>query len=60
MDYVMSMTVAGKSFYVLRDGQTGKQIVRREKIATTTGAQFPHPQDRCQQLFLTLALPLAR
>jgi len=60
MDYVMTMTVAGKSFYVLSDGQTGRQIVRREKIVTSTGAQCANSQDRRQQLFLTLAAPLVK
>ena len=60
MDYVMTMTVAGKSFYVLSDGCNRKRIVRREKIVTTTGAQMPQPQNRCQQLYLTLAAPLVR
>jgi hypothetical protein len=56
----MTMTVAGKSFHVLSDGRNRKHIVRREKIVTTTGAQTPHNQNRCQQLYLTLANPLAR
>jgi hypothetical protein len=60
MDYVMTMTVAGKSFYVSNDGSKRKQIVRREKIVTTTGAQMPKSQNRRQQLYLTLAAPLAK
>jgi hypothetical protein len=60
MDYITTMTVAGKSFYVLSDSRNRKQIVRREKIVTTTGAQTPHYQNRCQQLYLTLANPLGR
>jgi len=60
MDYVMTMTVAGRSFYVLSDHSGRKQIVRREKIVTTTGAQMPQSQNRRQQLFLTLASPLVK
>ena len=55
MDYVMTMTVAGKSFYVLSDAQGRKQIVRREKILTTTGTSALHPQNKRQHLYLTLA-----
>jgi len=55
MDHVTTMTVAGKSFYVLSDGQSRKRIVRREKILTTTGSQTPHAQNQRQQLYLTLA-----
>ena len=55
MDYVMTMTVAGKSFYVSSDGQGRRQIVRREKILTTTGSQTPQTQSKRQQLYLTLA-----
>lgn len=60
MDHVMTMTVAGRSFYVLSDGCSRKQIVRREKIVTTTGAQMAQSQNRCQQLYLTLAAPLPK
>jgi hypothetical protein len=60
MDYVMTMTVAGKSFYVSSDSGKRKQIVRREKIMTTTGMQTPQYQNRRQQLYLTLAAPLAK
>ena len=60
MDYVMTMTVAGKSFYVSCDGSKRKQIVRREKIVTTTGAQMPQSYNRRQQLYLTLAAPLTK
>jgi hypothetical protein len=59
MDHVTTMTVAGKSFYVLSDGRNRKQIVKREKITTSTGAQTPDSQNKRQQLFLTLA-PLAK
>lgn len=55
MDYVMTMTVAGKSFYVSSDGRNRKQIVRREKILTTTGSQAPQTQSKRQHLYLTLA-----
>ncbi len=55
MDYVMTMTVAGKSFYVSSDGQGRRRIVRREKILTTTGTTTPHPQSKRQHLYLTLA-----
>ena len=55
MDYVTTMTVAGKSFYVLNDGQSRKKIVRREKIMTTTGSQTPPAQNQRQHLYLTLA-----
>ena len=60
MDHVMTMTVAGKSFYVLSDGRNRKQIVRREKITTSTGAQASDSHNKRQQLFLTLAAPLAK
>ena len=60
MDYVMTMTVAGKSFYVLSDNCNRQRIVRREKIVTTTGAQMLQPQSKCRQLYLTLAAPHAR
>lgn len=55
MDYVMTMTVAGKSFYVSSDGQGRRQIVRKEKILTTTGSQVPQTQSKRQHLYLTLA-----
>ena len=55
MDYVMTMTVAGKSFYVTSDGQSRKKIVRREKIMTSTGSQTPQSQNKRQHLYLTLA-----
>jgi hypothetical protein len=55
MDYLMVVTAAGKSLYILGDGRTRHQIVRREKIVTATGAQSLHPQHKRQQLFLTLA-----
>jgi hypothetical protein len=54
------MTVAGKSFHVLSDGRNRKQIVRREKIITSTGAQMQDSQNKRQQLFLTLAASLAK
>lgn len=55
MDHVTTMTVAGKSFYVSSDGRGRRQIVRREKILTTTGTQTPNPQSKRQHLYLTLA-----
>jgi hypothetical protein len=55
MDYVTTMTVAGKSFYVSSDGRGRKKIVRREKILTTTGSQTPQTQNKRQHLYLTLA-----
>jgi hypothetical protein len=55
MDYVMTMTVAGKSFYVSSDGRGRKQIVSRQKILTTTGTQTSNPQSKRQHLYLTLA-----
>lgn len=52
----MTMTVAGKSFYVLSDEQgRSRKIVRREKIVTTTGTSSAHPQNKRQHLYLTLA-----
>ena len=55
MDYVTTMTVAGKSFYVMSDGPGRKKIVRREKIMTTTGSQTPAAQNKRQHLYLTMA-----
>ncbi len=60
MDYLISVTAAGKSFLVISDSHGRQQIVRREKIATTTGTQAPHPQQKRQHLFLTLAAPSAK
>ena len=51
----MTMTVAGKSFYVLSDARSRQQIVRREKIVTSTGSQTSTNQNKRQQLYLTLA-----
>ena len=55
MDYLMVVTAAGKSQFVVVDSRSRKQIVRREKVATTTGTESPHPQPKRQHLFLTLA-----
>jgi hypothetical protein len=55
MDYVTTMTVAGKSFCFLSDGQGRKKIVKREKIVTTTGSQTPQSQSKRQHFYLTLA-----
>ena len=55
MDHVMTMTVAGKSFYVSSGGQSRKKIVRREKVLTTTGSQTAQTQNQRQHLYLTLA-----
>lgn len=54
MDHVMTMIVAGKSFYVLSDGRGRKQVIGLAKIFTTTGAQIPDSQNRRRQFFLTL------
>ena len=51
----MTMTVAGKSFYVSSGGQSRKKIVRREKVLTTTGSQTAQTQNQRQHLYLTLA-----
>jgi len=50
----MTMTVAGKSLYVLSDGRGRKQIIGRAKIVTATGTQTPHAQNKRHQFFLTL------
>jgi hypothetical protein len=60
MDYLMVVTAAGKSYLVLSDSCGRIQIVRRERIATTTGTQSPHPQQKRQHLFLSMAGPHAK
>jgi hypothetical protein len=60
MDYLMVVTAAGKSHLVLSDNRSRMQIVRRDKIVTTTGTQSPHPQHKRQHFFLSLAGPPAR
>jgi hypothetical protein len=60
MDYLMVVTAAGKSLVISSDSRGRKQIVRRDKIVTTTGTQTPHPRFKRQHLFLTLAGPPVR
>jgi hypothetical protein len=60
MDYLMVVTVAGKSFSVLSDSRGRRQIVRREKIVTSTGTESPYPHPKRQHLFLSLAGPPVR
>lgn len=60
MDYLMVVTAAGKSLLVLSDSRDRKQIVRRDKVVTTTGTQPLHPQQKRQHFFLSLASPPAR
>jgi len=57
MDHLMVVTAAGKSRFVTTDTQYRMQIVRRERIATSTGTQMPNPKHKRQQLYLTLASP---
>jgi hypothetical protein len=57
MDYLMIVTAARKSLFIVSDSRNRLQIVRREKILTTTGTQSPHPQPKRQHLYLTLAGP---
>jgi hypothetical protein len=57
MDYIMIVTVSGKSYVVLSDSRSRRQIVRRDKIVTTTGTQSSYPQPKRQHLFLSLAGP---
>jgi hypothetical protein len=59
MDYLTVVTAAGKAHFVWNDGRGQKQIVKSEKIVTSTGPQFPHQHKR-QQLFLSLAGPVAK
>ena len=59
MDYLTVVTAAGKSQFVSNDSRNRKQIVRSEKVVTSTGMQTPQRHKR-QQLFLTLASPLAK
>jgi hypothetical protein len=59
MDYLMVVTAAGKSYFVSSDSRSGKQIVRSERIVTSTGVQRAHPYKR-QQLYLTFAAPIAK
>ena len=60
MDYLMVVTAAGKSHWILSDGRSGKLIVSRERIVTSTGTETPHPQPKRQHLFLSLAGPHAK
>jgi hypothetical protein len=60
MDYLTVVTAAGKSYFVSCDSRSRSQIVRREKIVTTTGHQTMHPQPKRQHLFLSLAGPLVK
>ncbi|MFO1487413.1 MAG: hypothetical protein U1F65_02950 [Verrucomicrobiota bacterium] len=55
MDHVTTMTVAGKSFRIVKEGLSRQKIVRRENIVTHTGSQAPQPQSRRQHLYLALA-----
>ena len=60
MDYQIVVTAAGKSHFVAYGSQGRKQIVRSEKIATSTGMQWPNSRHKRQQLFLTLASPTVK
>jgi len=57
MDYLMVVTAAGKSLVVRYGNPNKTQIVRRDKITTTTGTQAPYPKARRQHFYLTLAGP---
>jgi hypothetical protein len=58
MDYLTVVTAAGKAYFVANDSRRGKQIVKSEKIVTSTGSQFQ--QNKRQQLFLSLAGSVAK
>jgi hypothetical protein len=60
MDYLMIVTAARKALYVVRDNRDQLQIVRREKVATTTGTRSQHPHQKRQHLYLTLSGPHVR
>jgi hypothetical protein len=60
MDHLLIVTAAKKAHYVVRDSRGRMQIVRRERIVTSTGTQLPHPQQKRQQLYLSLAGPPVR
>jgi hypothetical protein len=60
MDHLSIVTAAKKTYFVVRDSQGKMQIVRRERIVTSTGTQLPHPRMKRQQLYLSLAAPPAR
>jgi hypothetical protein len=60
MDYLTVVTAAGKSLFVESDYPNRRRIVRREKVATTTGTQAAHPKVRRQQFYLTLAAPFVK
>ncbi len=59
MDYVTVVTAAGQVHFVSGDNRRN-QTVRREKIVTRTGMQWPHARHKRQQLYLTLAGPLPK
>jgi hypothetical protein len=56
MDYLIVVTAAGKAHFVSNGSRGRKQIVRSEKLVTAT----PHCRHKRQQLFLTLASPIAK
>jgi hypothetical protein len=60
MDYFMVVTAAGKSLVVSSDRRGRMQIVKRDRIVTTTATYIPHPQPKRQHLYLTLAGPPVR
>jgi hypothetical protein len=54
MDYLTVVIVSGKALYINDDNRSRKQVVRRERVVTSTGAQSQACRKR-QHLFLTLA-----
>jgi hypothetical protein len=60
VDYLAVVTSTGKSLFLSDDSRCRSQIVKQEKIVTTTGAHLPHVQLKRQQFFLTLAGPLVK
>jgi len=57
MVYLTVVTAAGKSLFLSSDDRYRVQIVRREKVVTTTGMQNSHARHKRQQLYLSLAVP---
>jgi hypothetical protein len=60
MDHLLIVTAARKAHFVVRDSRGKLQIVRRERLFTSTGTQPSHPQHKRQQLYLSLAAPPVR
>ena len=60
MDHLTVVTATGKSLFVSGDSRNRQHIVRREAVVTSTGTEVPRSRHTRQQLYLSLAGPVAK